>query len=66
MTKLMCVSAKFCEEHLSLLFNILKRSKDPIVRSNIMIGLGDIAVSWGSLIDDVCCKIVTALTEEFG
>ena len=49
----MCVSGQFCEGHLLLLFNILEKSKDPSIRSNIVIALGDIAVSFGSLIDDV-------------
>ncbi|WVR03312.1 hypothetical protein IAU60_000303 [Kwoniella sp. DSM 27419] len=52
LTKLMCVSAQFCESHLLLLFKILETSKDPIVRSNIVIALGDIAVCFGSMIDD--------------
>lgn len=53
LTKFMCVSSAFCEAHLLLLFKILETSRDPIVRSNIVIALGDIAVCWGSLIDDV-------------
>lgn len=53
LTKLMCVSSEFCEGHLLLLFNILEKSKDPSIRSNIVISLGDIAVSFGSLIDEV-------------
>ena len=36
-----------------LLFKILETSKDPVVRSNIVIALGDIAVCFGNLIDDV-------------
>lgn len=42
-----------CEQHLPLLFKILETSKDPVVRSNIVIALGDIAVCFGNLIDDV-------------
>lgn len=49
----MCVSSQFCEQHLPLLFKILETSKDPVVRSNIVIALGDIAVCFGNLIDDV-------------
>ncbi|KAK4689086.1 condensin complex subunit 1, partial [Tremellales sp. Uapishka_1] len=52
LTKLMCVSKEFCESHLLLLFKILESSKDATVRGNIVIALGDIAVCWGSLIDD--------------
>lgn len=53
MTKLMCVSAQYCEAHLPLLFKILETSRDPIVRSNIVIGLGDIALSFSNMIDEV-------------
>jgi condensin complex subunit 1 len=53
LTKLMCVSKEFCEAHLQLLFNLLEKSKDAVVRSNIVIALGDLAVCFGSLIDDV-------------
>lgn len=54
----MCVSAQFCEAHLPLLFQILKTSQDPVIRSNIVIALGDIAVSFGSIIDEVRCAEV--------
>jgi condensin complex subunit 1 len=53
LTKLMCVSGQYCEGHLLLLLKILETSKDPSIRSNIVIALGDIAVSFGNLIDDV-------------
>jgi condensin complex subunit 1 len=49
----MCVSGQYCEGHLLLLLKILETSKDPSIRSNIVIALGDIAVSFGNLIDDV-------------
>lgn len=49
----MCVSKEFCEAHLGLLFNLLEKSKDAVVRGNIVIALGDLAVCFGSLIDDV-------------
>lgn len=52
LAKLMMVSSQFCEAHLALLFRILETSKDPIIRSNIVIALGDIAVCFGSLIDE--------------
>lgn len=58
LSKLMCVSAQFCEAHLPLLFQILKTSQDPVIRSNIVIALGDIAVSFGSIIDEVRCAEV--------
>ncbi|KAI8991499.1 non-SMC mitotic condensation complex subunit 1-domain-containing protein [Mycotypha africana] len=52
LTKLMCVSSDFCEQKLQLLFTILEKSRDPSIRSNIVIGLGDMAVCFNTLIDD--------------
>jgi condensin complex subunit 1 len=49
--KFMCVSEKFCEEHLHLLLTILERSSDPITRSNIIIAIGDLVVCFNNLID---------------
>ncbi|KAJ3103470.1 Condensin complex subunit [Phlyctochytrium planicorne] len=49
--KLMCVSSEFCDENLQLLFTILEKSKDATIRSNTIIGLGDMTVSFNSLID---------------
>ncbi|KAF1809038.1 hypothetical protein P152DRAFT_404082 [Eremomyces bilateralis CBS 781.70] len=52
MAKLMCVSAEYCEQHLALLLTILERSKDPIVRSNLVVGLADMAVCFNHLVDE--------------
>jgi condensin complex subunit 1 len=55
----MCVSGQYCEGHLLLLLKLLETSKDPSIRSNIVIALGDIAVSFGNLIDDVSHRHTT-------
>ncbi|KAI5302034.1 Condensin complex subunit, partial [Ascosphaera pollenicola] len=52
MAKLMCVSSQFCEKNLPLLITIMERSEDPIVRSNAVIALGDMAVCFNHLIDE--------------
>ena len=52
MAKLMCVSAEYCEKNLPLLITILERSTDPVVRSNAVIALGDMAVCFNHLIDE--------------
>ncbi|GMK54239.1 hypothetical protein CspeluHIS016_0108250 [Cutaneotrichosporon spelunceum] len=66
LTKFMCVSAEFCEAHLPLLFQIYKKVRDPVVRSNIVIALGDLAVCWGSLIDDNSEVLYQGLTDPDG
>lgn len=52
MAKLMCVSSEFCEKNLPLLITILERSDDPIIRSNVVIALADMAVCFNHLIDE--------------
>lgn len=52
MAKLMCVSSEYCEQNLPLLITILERSADPIVRSNVVIALGDMAVAFNNLVDE--------------
>ncbi|EEP82109.1 conserved hypothetical protein [Uncinocarpus reesii 1704] len=52
MAKLMCVSSEYCESNLPLLITIMERSEDPIVRSNAVIALGDMAVCFNHLIDE--------------
>ncbi|OSD04955.1 hypothetical protein PYCCODRAFT_1385425, partial [Trametes coccinea BRFM310] len=51
-SKFLCVSSQFCEQNHRLLFKILETSKDPSIRSNIIIALGDVAVSFSSIIDE--------------
>lgn len=50
--KFMCVSSKYCEKNLSLLITVMEKSQDPIVRSNAVLGLGDMAVCFNSLVDE--------------
>ena len=46
------MSSKFCEEHHLLLFKVLETSRDPNIRANIVIGIGDLAVSFATIIDE--------------
>ncbi|KAI8814445.1 armadillo-type protein [Cladochytrium replicatum] len=51
LAKLMCVSAEFCENNLQLLFPILSKADNPIVRCNSIISLGDMTICFNALID---------------
>ncbi|MPC84196.1 Condensin complex subunit 1 [Portunus trituberculatus] len=42
LAKYMMVSSKVCEENLQLLFTILERSNEDVVRANLVIALGDL------------------------
>jgi condensin complex subunit 1 len=52
MAKLMCVSSEYCSTNLGLLITILEKSRDPAVRSNLVVALGDMAVCFNHLIDE--------------
>ena len=59
----MFVSAQFCEDHLMLLFKILETTTDPVIRSNLVIALGDIAVSFSTLMDQNSDRLYAGLTD---
>ncbi|KAH9858536.1 non-SMC mitotic condensation complex subunit 1-domain-containing protein [Lenzites betulinus] len=62
-SKFLCVSSQFCEQNHRLLFKILETSKDPSIRSNIVIALGDVAVSFSSIIDESNDELYTGLRD---
>ena len=46
-----------------MLFNLLKTSKDPNIRSNIVIALGDVAVCFSSIFDDNSSELYKGLSD---
>ncbi|KAJ1821656.1 condensin complex non-SMC subunit Cnd1, partial [Coemansia sp. RSA 2598] len=52
LAKFMCISSTFCEQNLPLLLTLLQRAKSPVIRANISIALGDIAVCFNNLIGE--------------
>ncbi|CCM04752.1 uncharacterized protein FIBRA_06942 [Fibroporia radiculosa] len=62
-SKFLCVSSRFCDEHYPLLFKILESSKDANIRSNIVIALGDVAVSFSSIIDENSHELYKGLSD---
>ncbi|KAF8591370.1 hypothetical protein K439DRAFT_1327448 [Ramaria rubella] len=51
-SKFLCISSQFCDQHHRLLFKILETSNDPNIRSNVVIALGDVAVSFSNIFDE--------------
>lgn len=62
-SKFLCVSSQFCDEHHRLLFKILETSKDPTIRSNIVIALGDIAVCFSNIVDENSDELYKGLSD---
>uniref|UniRef100_A0A9L0JEN0 Condensin complex subunit 1 n=1 Tax=Equus asinus TaxID=9793 RepID=A0A9L0JEN0_EQUAS len=49
--KFCMISATFCDSQLRLLFTMLEKSSLPIVRSNLMVATGDLAIRFPNLVD---------------
>lgn len=64
LAKLMCVSSRFCEANLPLFITIMERSPDPVIRSNCVLGLGDMAVSFNNLVDENTDFLYRRLTDD--
>ncbi|TDL22771.1 hypothetical protein BD410DRAFT_898004 [Rickenella mellea] len=62
-SKFLCVSSQFCDQHHRLLFKILETSKDPNIRSNVVIALGDVAVCFSNIIDENTNELYTGLSD---
>lgn len=62
-SKFLCVSSQFCEQHHRLLFKILETSKDPNVRSNVVIALGDVAVCFSNIVDENSNELYKGLSD---
>ncbi|KAE9404631.1 hypothetical protein BT96DRAFT_955569 [Gymnopus androsaceus JB14] len=63
LSKFLCVSPRFCEENHRLLFKILETSKNAGIRSNIVIALGDVAVSFSNIIDENSNELYKGLSD---
>ncbi|CAG5117955.1 unnamed protein product [Candidula unifasciata] len=51
LARFMLVSSQFCEPHLQLLFTILEKSSSSVIRSNLIISLGDLTFRFPNLIE---------------
>ncbi|KAG6829705.1 hypothetical protein H0H92_003740 [Tricholoma furcatifolium] len=64
LSKFLCVSSQFCDANHRLLFKILETSRDANIRSNIVIGLGDVAVSFSNIIDENSNELYKGLSDK--
>ncbi|GAA5980223.1 hypothetical protein JCM5350_000877 [Sporobolomyces pararoseus] len=64
LSKFMCVSSEFCAQHLMMLFKVLETSREPAVRSNIVIALGDIAVCFSTIMDENSDRLYAGLHDK--
>ncbi|KNC83719.1 hypothetical protein SARC_04049 [Sphaeroforma arctica JP610] len=64
MCKFMCVSQQFCQDQLQVIFTLLEKSKQALVRSNVMISLGDLAQRHPNLVEPWTAKLYERLRKD--
>ncbi|KAH7959195.1 hypothetical protein HPB49_009164 [Dermacentor silvarum] len=63
LAKLMSINAEFCEQHLALLFDIMENSPDPVIRTNLVVAVGDLMVRFPNLLHTWTEKIYARLQD---
>ena len=64
LSKLMTISSIFCERNLQLFLTILEKSKDSVIRSNLIIAFGDLAQVFNRLVDQNIDYLFDRLRDE--
>lgn len=62
--KFMCISPRFCESHLGLYLSLMEKSRDSVIRSNLVLGLGDITVCFTNIIDENRSSLYSLLQDK--
>ena len=60
----MLVSSEFCEEHLQLLFTILEKSPEPVIRANLIIATGDLSFRFPNILEPWTPNMYSRLRDE--
>eukprot|EP00092_Neocalanus_flemingeri_P032797 GFUD01035670.1.p1 GENE.GFUD01035670.1~~GFUD01035670.1.p1 ORF type:complete len:1485 (+),score=509.47 GFUD01035670.1:55-4509(+) len=51
LSKFMLVSSEFCDKHLQLLFTVLEKATEPVIRANLIIALGDLSFRFPNTVE---------------
>lgn len=62
--RFMVVSANLCNDRIAFLMNILKKTKDPSIKCNIIVGLADLTGRFANTIEPWIPNFFTTLLEE--
>jgi len=64
LAKLMLVSSDFCEKNLQLLFTVLEKAEEPVIRANLIIALGDLSCRFPNTVEPWTPKMYARLHDE--
>ncbi|XP_068224486.1 condensin complex subunit 1 [Palaemon carinicauda] len=63
LSKMMMVSTELCEDNLQLLFTILEKSEEAVIRANVVIALGDLSFRFPNLLEPWTPRIYARLRD---
>ncbi|XP_033119867.1 condensin complex subunit 1-like isoform X2 [Anneissia japonica] len=64
LAKFMLVSSEFCDAHLQLLFTVLEKSPEEVIRANTIIAIGDLTFRFPNLIEPWTANLYARLRDE--
>jgi len=64
LSKFMLVSSEFCEKNLQLLFTVLEKAVEPVIRANLIIALGDLSNRFPNTVEPWTPKMYARLHDE--
>lgn len=64
LAKYMMVSAKYCNDHLRLLFTILEKTKNPDIKINLIVAISDLCIRFPNQLDGWNGKIFDCLQSD--
>ena len=64
LAKFMLVSSEFCDEQLQLLFTVLERSPEPVIRANMIIAAGDLSFRFPNTLEPWTPRMYACLRDD--
>jgi len=64
LAKFMLVSSDFCDKHLQLLFTVLEKANEPVIRANLIIALGDLSFRFPNTVEPWTPRMYARLHDE--
>ena len=64
LAKLMLVSNEYCDKHLQLLFTVLEKATEPVIRANLIIALGDLSFRFPNTVEPWTPRMYARLHDE--
>lgn len=64
LSKLMLVSSEVCEEHLQLLFTLMEKSQEEVIRANLIIASGDLSFRFPNILEPWTPRMYARLRDD--